>query len=292
MTIRIVTDSTCDLPDALVARHSISVVPLYINAGAMSYRDGLDMTRETFYQRLPEFDPPPTTSAPGPSTFAETYARLAQAGATQIVSVHVSGTLSNIVDIARMAAKETRAVPVTVVDSQNLSLATGLAAVAAAEKAEAGGTLEEITAVLREMAACSYTFAALDTVEYLRRGGRMSHVMSTLATLLRVKPLLKMHDGVSTAERVRTSRAATDRLIDLVTQLGPLKRLAVVHTNDLRRANALRQQAKHLFPEGEEPLTVQVTPVIGAHLGPGAAGFVAVTACEVVPPKERRLWLF
>jgi DegV family protein with EDD domain len=293
MPIKIVTDSTCDLPASLVAKHGITVIPLYINIGDRSYRDGIDLSRVEFYERLPTLNPPPTTSAPGPGVFAETYERLAKEGATGIISLHVSGTLSNVGNIAQLAAQETTSVPVKVVDSQNLSLATGLAAVAAAIKASAGATLDEVASTLAHLAKCTYCFAVLDTVEYLRRSGRMSHVMSTLATLLRIKPLLKMNAGVSSVERVRTHRTAMSRLVELVTQLGPLLKLAIVHTNDLERAEELRQLAAGLFPPGDEtPLVVQVTPVLGAHLGPGAVGFAAMTECEVQPPMERKLWLF
>jgi DegV family protein with EDD domain len=293
MPIRIVTDSTCDLPPELVAKYGITVIPLYINAGGKSYRDGIDLSRQEFYERLPSFDPPATTSAPGPGVFAETYERLASEGATGIVSLHISSTLSNVTNIAQLAAQETKAVPVKVVDSQNLSLATGLAAVVASIKATAGATLDEISSTLAHLAKCTYCFAVLDTVEYLRRSGRMSHVMSTLASLLRIKPLLKMNAGVSSVERVRTHKTAMSRLVELATQLGPLLKLAILHTNAPEGAEELRQQAAGLFPPGDDtPLVVQVTPVLGVHLGPGAVGLAAVTECPVQPPMERRLWLF
>ena len=293
MSIRIVTDSTCDLPPALVAKYGITVIPLYINIGDKSYRDGIDISREEFYERLPTFSSPPTTSAPGPGVFAETYERLGREGATGILSLHISSTLSNVGNIAQLAAQETISVPVKVVDSRNLSLVTGLQAVAAAIKATAGATMDEVTTTLAHLAKCTYCFAVLDTVEYLRRSGRMSHVMSTLATLLHIKPLLKMNDGVSTAERVRTHKAAIARLIELVTQLGPLLKLAIVHTNAFEQAEELRKQAAGLFPSGDElPLIVQVTPVLGAHLGPGTVGFAAVAECEAQPAMERKLWVF
>ncbi|NLG27959.1 MAG: DegV family protein [Chloroflexi bacterium] len=293
MTIRIVTDSTCDLPPALIAKYGITVVPLFINFGDQSYRDGVDISREEFYGRLRDGSQQPTTSAPGPGVFAGVYEQLAREGATGIISLHISSTLSNVVNVARLAAEEVTSVPVRVVDSQNLTLVTGLAAIAAAIKASEGYDLDQLEAMLNQLAKCTYCFAALDTVEYLRRSGRMSHVMSTLATLLQIKPLLKMNQGVSSVERVRTSRTAMARLIDLTAGLGPLLKLAVVHTNDPERAQLLCDQARHLFPADDEiPLVVQVTPVLGAHLGPGTVGFVAVTECEVHPPMERKLWLF
>jgi len=215
MPIRIVTDSTCDLPPELVAKYGITVVPLFINFGDQSYMDGVDITREAFYERLPAAQPPPTTSAPGPGLFAWIYERLAAEGATGILSLHISGTLSNVVNVARLAAEEITRVPVRVVESQNLSLVTGLAAVAAAIRAAEGYDLDQLESMLGQLAKCCYCFAALETVEYLRRSGRMLHVMSMLATLLHIKPLLKMNKGVSSLERVRTSRTAMARLVDL-----------------------------------------------------------------------------
>jgi DegV family protein with EDD domain len=130
--IRIVTDSTCDLPQSVVDDHQITVIPLYINIGKKAYLDGVDMSREAFYRQLPTFNPHPTTAAPGTNIFQQTYERLAEAGATKILSIHIAETLSATVNIARGAAKETTAVPVTVLDSGQLSLGMGFMAQTAA----------------------------------------------------------------------------------------------------------------------------------------------------------------
>ena len=276
MTLRIVTDSTCDLPEEVAARHGITVVPLYINFGGESYLDGIDLSREAFYARLPDCDPPPTTAMPGPQMFLEAYERLADEGATEILSIHISKSLSAVVDTAHLAAREA-STPVTVFDSGTLSLGTGFLVWAAAEAAAQGHSTEEIVALMEEQGQRTRVFAALDTLEFLRRGGRMNRVMAVLGSWLQMKPLLKMHGGKPTAEKIRTTKAATQRLVALLKEQLPLERVALVHTHALEKAQDLRQKAQHLLPEGEV-LSVDITPVFGTHLGPGAVGFVCVSA--------------
>ena len=277
MAIQIVTDSTCDLPEAIIAEYGITVVPLYINFGDQSYLDGVELSRQEFYERLPECEPPPTTAAPGSELFRQTYERLAGEGATEVLSIHISISLSAVVDVARLGAKETEAVPVTVFDSRQLSLGTGFLVLAAAKAAAEARPMGEILALLEEQISRSHVFAALDTLEFLRRSGRMSRVMAGLGSVLQIKPLLRMYDGNPTAERVRTRSRATQRLISLLSELVPLEQVALVHTHAPDRAEELRQRVQHLLPEGEVP-SVDITPVIGAHIGPGAVGFACVTA--------------
>jgi DegV family protein with EDD domain len=277
MTTRIVTDSTCDLPDDIVAQYGIRVLPLYINVGDQSYLDGVELSREAFYTQLPGYPAPPTTSVPGPDIVRLLYEELAAGGATEIVSIHIAESLSAFVDTARLAAQATQAVPVAVFDGGQITAGTGLMVLAAAKAAAAGQSAAQIVDMLEDRRHRTYAFAALDTLEFLRRSGRLSRFQFGLGSLLSVKPLLKMHDGQVDMERVRTNNRSIQRLIDLVAELGPLEELAVVHTNAPDKAEALRQQAQQLFPAGEEPLFAWVTPVIGAHVGPGAVGLVAVT---------------
>ena len=279
MSIRIVTDSNCDLPPEIIAAYGITVLPLYINIGSDSYLDGVELSRQEFYINLPNYTAHPTTSVPGAGKFLEAYERLAAKGATEILSIHISVSLSAVVNSARLAAQQS-AVPVIVFDSGQLTLGTGLQVLAAAQAAAAGRSMADIMALLEDQAAHTHAFAALDTVEFLRRSGRLSRFQSSLASVLQIKPLLKMHRGEMGMERVRTRRRATERLIELVSDLGPLAELALVHTHNPAGAEALRRQAQHLFPAGKEPLRAEVTPVIGSHVGPGAVGFVAVTAAS------------
>lgn len=277
MTIRIVTDSSCDLPDEVVQEYGITVVPLYINIGTDSYLDGVEMSRQEFYEGLPEFATHPTTSVPGTGMFVQAYEGLAAEGATSILSIHISENLSAIANSARLAANEVDSVPVTVVDSGNLTLGTGLLALAAAQAAAEGKASGEILALLEDQITRTHCFAALDTLEFLRRSGRLSRFQSSLGSLLQVRPILTMHNGEIAMERVRTRKRAIRRVIELTSDLGPLQELVLVHTGAPEKAEALRQEAQHLFPEDKVALSAEVTPVIGAHIGPGAVGFVAIT---------------
>ncbi len=278
--IRIVTDSTCDLPASIVERWQVTVLPLYINIGKEAYLDGVDMSRQAFYERLPTFSPHPTTAAPGPDIFRQAYEQLAAEGAAEILSIHIAESLSATVNIARVAAKETTAVPVTVLDSGQLSLGMGFMVQAAAEAAAHGASMAEILSLLEEQASRTHVFAVIDTLTYLRRSGRMNNVIASIGSLLRIKPLLKMHQGEAASERVRTLNNAYKRLLKLLESVGPVEKAALVHTHSLERAESLRQLAAHLLPDGHIP-SVDITPVLGAHLGPNAVGFVCISVRQV-----------
>jgi DegV family protein with EDD domain len=278
MTIRIVTDSTCDLPERIVAENNITVVPMYINADEASYLDGVELSRQEFYQRLPHYKSTPTTSAPSPGMFARVYKRLAEQGVSEVLSIHISASLSNTVNVARLVAQETKDVVVHVFDAGQVSLGTGVIALAATKAAAAGESMASILDMVRDKAKRTYTFAGLDTLEFLRRSGRLTRFQSNLGALLKLKPLLTMNDGEAGMEKVRTRKRAMDRLVELIDDLTPLEHLSLVHTHAVDAIEDLRERAGHLFPAGDQPLTAEVTPVIGAHIGPGAAGYVCVSA--------------
>jgi DegV family protein with EDD domain len=276
MTIRIVTDSSCDLPQEIVQEHKITVIPLFINVGDQSYLDGVNLSHQEFYERLPGFRPAPKTAAPGPDVFRKTFEQLASEGATEILSIHVSTKLSAIVDIACMAAKEITQLPVTVFDSRQLSLGTGFQVVAAADAAARGLAQADILSLLEELIGRIRVFAALDTMEYLRRSGRVNLAISALGTLLQIKPLMKMYNGEPTAERVRTRKGAIKRLVELLEEDGPYEKVALLHTHALQRAEALLQEVRGLLPAGDIWVE-EITPVLGAHIGPGVIGFACVS---------------
>jgi DegV family protein with EDD domain len=280
VSVGIVTDSTCDLPAETIARYGIHVAPLYINVGRQSYLDGIDLTREEFYERLPTFPVHPTTAVPSIERFRAAYDTLADEGASEIISIHISQALSGVVDVARLAARETTSATVTVLDSRQLSLGTGFLVEKAAQMAAVASPMEEILAALESQMRRSYVFAVLDTLEYLKRSGRMNKYLADFATLLQVKPIMTMHNGKPGAERVRTRRGALKRLVELLAKVGPLARIAMVHTHALpERVAELRLLAAHLLPPGEIQ-TEDITPLIGAHIGPGAVGFAAVGVME------------
>jgi len=276
MTIRIVTDSTCDLPDDIVAKYGITVVPLYINFGNESYLDGVELSRAEFYERLPDCDPPPTTAIPGPHTFMQAYEKLASDGATEILSIHIAASLSGTVNTAQLAAREA-SIPVTALDSGSLSMGLGFLAWTAAKAASEGQTKDDILALLKEQGKRTHVFAALDTLEFLRRSGRMNRVLATVGSWLQMKPLLKMHTGVATTEKILTTAHATERLVSLLAEQTPLEKVALVHTHALDRIKDLRQKIQHLLPT-DNLLSMDITPVFGTHLGPNAIGFACVTA--------------
>ncbi|MCJ7568330.1 MAG: DegV family protein [Anaerolineales bacterium] len=276
MTIRIVTDSTCDLPDEIVSQLNITVVPLYINVGDKGYLDGVEISRREFYVNLPHYFSHPTTGTPGIDTFLKIYKKLSQEGASQIISVHISESLSATVDVALNAAQQFNDVPVTVLDSQQLSLGTGFQVEAAARLAKEGKGLTEILAALEDLASRTFVAAALDTLDYLRRSGRMSAIMASLGSLLQLKPILTMFKGEPGSERVRTTSKAFQRLAALLEERQPIERFALLHTNAPEAAENFRMRIAHFIPEGLT-YSMDITPVIGAHIGPGAVGFSIIS---------------
>ncbi|PKN99930.1 MAG: hypothetical protein CVU42_06160 [Chloroflexi bacterium HGW-Chloroflexi-4] len=278
MTIKIVTDSTCDLPGEIIEKYGITVVPAYINFTDGSYLDGIEISRKEFYDKLPNYQTPPTTSAPAIGTFARAYKKLLDEGATKIISIHISSTLSGIYNVAVLAAEAMENIVVKTFDPGNLSLGTGLIVEAAAKMAEAGKSLEEILVKLKDLAQRTYTFAALDTLKFLQRSGRISRLKAGFGSLLQVKPVLKMNAGQVAMEAARTSNGAIKHLLETLKSLGPIESIALVHTNASERAELLRTQAKEMCAQISEAYSMEVTPVIGSHIGPGAVGFVAIKA--------------
>ncbi len=276
MTLRIVTDSTCDLPEQTIRDLEITVLPLNIHIGDEVRQDGVDISREEFYLRLPGMHPFPKTAAAGPEVFHQLYDRLANEGAKAILSIHISETLSATINMARQAAADFTRIPVTVLDSSQLSLGTGFLVEKAAQMARAGHALEEILAELREQMTRTYVFASLKTLEYLRRSGRMHSAVAHIGEFLKIKPLLHMNMGKATVERVRTQKRATEQLLAWLKEYAPFEQLTVVHAGIQEEAEALQETVRAYFPEEIEPAPVQITPVLGAHLGVGALGFAAI----------------
>lgn len=276
MTIRIVADSTCDLPQSVIAELEITILPLYINIGDKGYLDGVEITRREFYTNLRDYPNHPTTGAPGVDAFTRAYEELAAEGATQILSIHISESLSAISSIAEAAANEFDSIPVIVRDSNQLSMGTGFQVEAAARMTKGGKTLEEIIPALEDMAARTYVAAALDTLEFLRRSGRMNPFLTGLGSLLQLKPILTMKDGLPGSERVRTSAKAEERLVEMLEERQPVEQFALLHTNAPNKAKAFHSRIAHLIPSGEA-YSMDITPVIGAHIGSGAVGYAIVS---------------
>ena len=279
MPIKIVTDSTCDLPEAIIQLYGITVVPLFIHFGAKDYRDGVDLSREEFYRRLPQSFPLPTTAAPGPSIFKQVYEQLARDGATEILSIHISASLSATFESARAGANETAVVPVTAIDSRQLSLGTGFIVEAAAKAAQAGQSKSDILKLINDLATRTHVFAALDTLDYLRRSGRMNRFVAGLGTLLQLKPIVTMFNGQPGAERVRTQARSIERVVEMLQHAAPLERVAIVHTHAADRVAELRLRVQTVLP-ATDIWSMDITPVIGAHIGPNAVGFACISAAK------------
>ncbi len=279
MNIRIVTDSTCDLPAPIVEKHGITVIPLYINQGNISYLDGVNLTREEFYRLLPSFHPAPSTATPSTEIFTSTWNKLADAGAQAILSIHISEKLSATVNAARVAAEQFKRVPVTVLDSSQLSLGMGFLVEKAAQMAELGHKMDEIVSNLQAVMKRTYVFASLKTLEYLRRSGRMNFALARFGEFLQIKPLLHMNQGNPVAHRVRTQAKATERMMEWLNEYAPFEKLAIVHAGVQHEAEEMLQHIKHFLPHGDIPI-VQITPALGAHLGIGALGFACISTEE------------
>jgi DegV family protein with EDD domain len=278
MTIRIVTDTTCDIPPEIAADLGITIIPDYINVGEQSFLDGVDLTRREFYERLPHWRTPPSTSAPGLDVFRLVYQGLAAEGASAVVSMHLSERLSNLSNMARLGAQAAAGVPVTVVPGGFISLGGGFVVMAAARAARDGAGLAEILNLIQDVSSRTHIFASLETLEFLRRSGRVPNLAARIGATLHVLPLIKVYQDEVSMELVRSQKRGIDRVIQLVKDLGPLEQLGVVHSNVPDRIDDLLNRVEELFPLGKERLVVDITPVIGSHIGPGALGLAAVQA--------------
>jgi DegV family protein with EDD domain len=276
MPVRIITDSTCDLPSSVLVRYGICVIPIYIHVDGQDYIDGIDITREEFYRRLPIVSTQPTTAVPSTHKFKAMYDTLADQGAGEVLSIHISSSLSAIVNVAMAAARETFSTAVTVFDSRQLSLGAGFVVETAAKMALSGYSVAEILPVLNEQIKRTHVGAALDTLQFLRRSGRMNGFISSIGEILQVKPMLTMYDGTPGNEKVRTRKHAMKRLVEMLHEYGPFEKLAFLHSGAPEFARSLMEEVKDLLPDGEIWLE-QINPVLGAHIGPGVVGFVGIS---------------
>jgi len=276
MTIRIVTDSTCDLPAAVIQELGITVIPLYINIGDQGYLDGIDISRQEFYSNLADYPTHPTTGTPGTATFQNAFDALVDEGADEIISIHISEKLSATINVARTAARDYKRAKVIVADSGQLSLGTGFQVELAAKMALEGRSLQEIMDAIKNTRSRTFVTAGLDTLEFLRRSGRMNRFMTGIGSLIQLKPILTMKDGQPGSDRVRTSIRAERRLVALLEKNIPIEKFALLHTNAHKKAEIFKKKIEKHLPEGEI-FSMDITPVIGAHLGPGAVGFAVLT---------------
>jgi DegV family protein with EDD domain len=278
MKIGFVTDSTSDLPGAIIEQHELEVIPCILVIDGKEYLDGIDITRDEFYKKLSSMPSsvPITTAAPSIGEFSSRYEYLLSRGCDQIISLHAAGALTSIIDSARQAAHDFNG-RITVIDSTSLTLGLGFQVLAAVEAAELGleAALDAIESTRRRLDI----YAALSTMENLRRSGRVPGVVTALGSLLSIKPLIRLKESeVKAISAVRTSSQGNEKIMDLLLQQGEMERLAILHTGAESRAreflHTVMQKASQMVPR--DILMVNVTTVIGTHVGPNGLGFAAI----------------
>jgi DegV family protein with EDD domain len=275
--VKVVADSTADIPEELAAELEITIVPCNVHFGLETYRDGLELSKEEFYAKLKTSFTLPTTSAPAVGLFEATYKELASE-TDQILSIHLASALSAIYNSAHLGAEAVSGVEIALIDSGQVSMGLGWLVISAARAAQEGQPLAQIVALVEDMRSRVRVFAALDTLEYLRKGGRVGKTVAALGTLLNIKPLVEVRDSaVLPLERVRTRQRSIQRLIELVAELGPLEELAVLHTNAPQEAQRLAEEISFLHPL-ERILIAEAGVIIGTHAGPNGLGVACMVA--------------
>ena len=281
-SVAVVTDSTCDLPRTLVEEVGLRVVPLSVTFGDDTLIAGVQLSTEDFHTRLRTSEVLPTTSQPAPAWFEEAYADCADEGYTHVVSLHCSAALSGTVALARDRARRAQ-LDVEVVDSRLVGSALGQAALAADRVARAGGGVAEVVAAAEQVRRTSASLIVVDTLDHLRRGGRLTGAQAAIGTALKVKPILHVTDDgrVEVRERTRTWARALTRLAALAAEVADGRAVDVTVTHAVAP-----QRAAALWSAVEEVVTVRhrletlIGPVVGTHVGPGAVGLVVVPVPE------------
>ncbi len=274
--IRFVTDSTCDLPAEIVQQYDIRVIPTFVNYGDLSIPDdGVALDRAVFYRDLPTRTPFPKTAAIAPGD-AEKIITEAFDGADHLFLISVASKLSAVYNIMRLAAQKLPQERITLIDSRSVTMGLGFQVLAGAEAAAATGDVAQVRAAIESTRKRAWVYAALDTMEFLRRSGRVGWAAAGIGALLQIKPILEVYDGeVKSGSKVRTFGRALDELIRLVHEQAPLERMSMLYINDLEVAQQLRERLSDVAPPNT--LIASVTPTIGVHVGTGGVGVVTVS---------------
>ncbi len=269
MSVRIVADSVADLPPEVVEELGITVIPLIIHFGTETYQDGVDLTADQFYEKLQTSRFFPTTSMPAPPTFAKVYDRLAKE-ADGILVITLSSRFSVLHDVALKSIElMQRQCRVEVLDSEWATTAEGFIVMAAAEAAKAGASLDQVIEATRKTIPRVDFLAAFDTLEYLRRGGRIGKAQAFMGSMLKINPLVTLREGVvEPAGRTRSRAKAIDRLYDFAAGYARIERMAVEDTACPEDAEALLKRLGAIYPR-ERIYRSRMTPAIGTHTGPG-----------------------
>ena len=275
MTVRIVTDSSADLPAELAQQHQITVLPCYVVVDGQTLKDGVDIQADDFYRRLQAGGPTPTTAQPTVADFQAVYQDLTSQG-DQVVSIHVSRKLSGTLNSAEQAKGSLDGEAVEIIDSRLAAMPLGLVVLEAAALAAEGGSHQEVAEKVRQGLDLHHGLFALDTLEFLQKGGRIGKAQAFLGSVLNVKPILRLHEGEAhPVERPRNRERAMHRLVELVKELGPVRRMAVIHSTDAERMAVLKQELIGLLP-ADQIIEARFGSTLGTYIGPDALG-VAIT---------------
>ena len=279
MSIKIVTDSTSDLPRDLADSLGITIVPLNVHFGTEVFKDGVDLQPDEFYRRLAGEDELPKTSQPSVGEFAQVYERLS-GDADGILSIHLSQKVSGTYNSAVQAVEEASAsCPIEVLDTGQVSMGVGLVAAEAARAAAQGSTLDQTLAAARAAVERCECFAMLDTLEYLEKGGRIGKARALMGALLNIKPLIILKDGeVHELGKERTRARGLRKLRQTVEEFAPLDEMCVLYSTTPEDARAMIEGIGPLLAGGKEPLTAQFGPVLGVYVGPNAVGIALLRA--------------
>ncbi len=282
--IAVVTDSVACVPQELIERYGIHVVPFHVIWDGHVYTDGVDLTPQEFYRFFGQNKSFPSTTQPSLADFVRTYARLSEE-AEGIVSIHVPEELTGAISVARVAAREAASVPVRVVDSRMATMAQGFIVLAAARTAASGGTLDEVVAAAEALIPKVDFFATLDDLKHLHRGGRIGEAATLLGSKLRINPILSLaHGRVRVLGVVRTRRKAVEKMIEMMAeQVGERPvHASVFHGDALKEAQRIAEEIESRFNCVEFYIT-EFTPVMGAHTGPGVIGLAFYAEGEDEP---------
>ena len=284
MGIRIVTDSSADLPPELALQWDITVIPCNVIVDDVSYKDGIEISAEEFYHRLTTGQRLPTTAQPSVADFQTAYGRLLDQG-HEVISIHLSGKLSATLNSAEQAKTSIGdQIPIEIIDSNLTSMGLGLVALSAAQAAQKSTSYGQVADQVRRDLPLTQFYSVLDTLEYLQKGGRVGKAQAYVGTLLSVKPILKLQDGeVHPVERPRNRERAIRRLVELLQELSPVRQLAVMYSTEPEQAADLRSRLSNLLPE-EQMITSRFGPTLGTYIGPKALG-VALTSADTADPQ-------
>ena len=272
--VRVVTDSSCDLPDDLVSQLKIDVVPLTIRFGDEEFVDRKDLSSAEFWRRCNSSAVLPETAAPAPGAFEEAYRRALSEGADAVVAITLASALSATHQSAQLAAKSVEGdLRVEVIDSKSVTMGLGVMCVHAARKARDGAGIDEIVAAVHDLVARTRVYGALDTLENLKKGGRIGNAQALLGSMLSIKPVIEIRDGaVEQESKQRTRSRSLAYLVEKVQQAGAVENLAVMHAA-APDVDALLDQLAPLYPR-EDIIVGEIGPVIGTHGGPRTVGVV------------------